>query len=207
MNQERVATLLASGLKPSNVASIVGCSPSRISQLLQEPGFKQLLTAKSAEVEASDVEEKTLNAKYHAAEHSLLNLILEMAPTAELRDVTNALKVVSERQDKLKTRMNPVQQGNVITQQFVQINIPVHSLPEVVINEQRQILSINEQNLAPMTSEGVTSLFKGMKNEPARIPPTATESSSEALSAEGRFGSKDFNSAQQAEAQLYRERT
>lgn len=203
MNQERVATLLASGLKPSNVASIVGCSPARISQLLQEEGFKNLLANKSAEVEASDVEEKTLNAKYHAAEHSLLNLILEMAPTAELRDVTNALKVVSERQDKLKTRMNPVQQGNVITQQFVQINIPVHSLPEVVINEQRQILSINEQNLAPMTSEGVTSLFKGMKNEPARIPPTATESSSEAISAEGRFGSKNFNSAQQAEAQLY----
>ena len=203
MNQERVATLLASGLKPSNVASIVGCSPARISQLLQEEGFKNLLANKSAEVEASDVEEKTLNAKYHAAEHSLLNLILEMAPTAELRDVTNALKVVSERQDKLKTRMNPVQQGNVITQQFVQINIPVHSLPEVVINEQRQILSINEQNLAPMTSEGVTSLFKGMKNEPARFSPTATESSSEALSAEGRFGSKDFNSAQQAEAQLY----
>ena len=181
MNQERVATLLASGLKPSNVASIVGCSPARISQLLQEEGFKNLLANKSAEVEASDVEEKTLNAKYHAAEHSLLNLILEMAPTAELRDVTNALKVVSERQDKLKTRMNPVQQGNVITQQFVQINIPVHSLPEVVINEQRQILSINEQNLAPMTSEGVTSLFKGMKNEPARIPKEAARAIEETL--------------------------
>ena len=84
MNIERITTLLASGLKPSNVASIVGCSPARISQLSADPHFQNLLAAKVAEAEESDVEEKTITAKYIAAEHILLNQIIDMAPVSEL---------------------------------------------------------------------------------------------------------------------------
>ena len=130
MNIDRITTLLASGLKPSNVASIVGCSPARISQLAQDQHFQDLLTSKIAELEADDVEEKTLSSKYHAAEHTLLNQIIEMAPVSELRDVTNALRVVAERQEKAKTRLNPVQ-GTTIINQTVQIAVPSHTLPEI----------------------------------------------------------------------------
>ena len=198
MNIDRITTLLASGLKPSNVASIVGCSPARISQLAQEEHFQNLLAAKIAELEADDVEEKTLSAKYLSAEHTLLNQIIEMAPVSELRDVTAALRVVAERQEKAKIRLNPVQ-GTTIINQTVQIAVPSHTLPEISLTKDLEVISVNTLNLTPLTSEGVTNLFKGMKeakevetarkieekyNEPNRILGAAEEVIAEALQKE-----------------------
>ena len=198
MNIDRITTLLASGLKPSNVASIVGCSPARISQLAQDQHFQDLLQAKTAELEADDVEEKTLSAKYLSAEHTLLNQIIEMAPVSELRDVTAALRVVAERQEKAKTRLNPVQ-GATIINQTVQIAVPSHTLPEISLTKDLEVISVNTLNLAPLTSEGVTNLFKSMKevkdvetarkieekyNEPNRILGAAEEVIAEALQKE-----------------------
>lgn len=168
MNIERITTLLASGLKPSNVASIVGCSPARISQLSQDQHFQDLLAAKVAEAEESDVEEKTITAKYIAAEHILLNQIIDMAPVSELRDVTAALRVVAERQEKAKTRLNPVQ-GTTIINQTVQIAVPSHTLPEISLTKELEVISVNTLNLAPLTSEGVTNLFKNLKADKEAI--------------------------------------
>ena len=168
MNIERITTLLASGLKPSNVASIVGCSPARISQLSADPHFQNLLAAKVAEAEESDVEEKTITAKYIAAEHILLNQIIDMAPVSELRDVTAALRVVAERQEKAKTRLNPVQ-GTTIINQTVQIAVPSHTLPEISLTKELEVISVNTLNLAPLTSEGVTNLFKNLKADKEAI--------------------------------------
>ena len=195
MNIDRITTLLASGLKPSNVASIVGCSPARISQLSADPHFQDLLAAKVAEAEESDVEEKTITAKYIAAEHILLNQIIDMAPVSELRDVTAALRVVAERQEKAKTRLNPVQ-GTTIINQTVQIAVPSHTLPEISLTKELEVISVNTLNLAPLTSEGVTNLFKNLKadkeaiemqkieenaNEQGRILREAEETFGEAL--------------------------
>ena len=189
MNIERITTLLASGLKPSNVASIVGCSPARISQLAQDEKFQNLLQAKIAETEVDDVEEKTITAKYIATEHVLLNQVMEMAPISELRDVTAALRVVAERQEKAKARLNPVQ-GTTIINQTVQIAVPSHTLPEIALTKDMEVISVNTLNLAPLTSEGVTNLFKSMKqekeiqNEPIGIPGAAEEALAETLQKE-----------------------
>ena len=177
MNIERITTLLASGLKPSNVASIVGCSPARISQLSADPHFQDLLSAKIAEAEESDVEEKTITAKYIAAEHILLNQIIDMAPVSELRDVTAALRVVAERQEKAKTRLNPVQ-GTTIINQTVQIAVPSHTLPEISLTKELEVISVNTLNLAPLTSEGVTNLFKNLKADKEAIEMQKIEENS-----------------------------
>ena len=192
MNIERITTLLASGLKPSNVASIVGCSPARISQLSADPHFQDLLSAKVAEAEESDVEEKTITAKYIAAEHILLNQIIDMAPVSELRDVTAALRVVAERQEKAKTRLNPVQ-GTTIINQTVQIAVPSHTLPEISLTKELEVISVNTLNLAPLTSEGVTNLFKNLKAdkeaiEAQRIEENANEQGRILREAEETFG-------------------
>ncbi len=191
MNLDRVATLLASGLKPTHVASIIGCSPARISQLAKDSlEFQNLLALKTAEAEEKDIEDLALNAKYHAAEHQLLDQVLAMAPVSELRDVTNALKVVAERQEKMKIRQNPIQQQAAVLNQIIQISIPVHALPEVSLTKEREVISINNQSLAPLTSQGVTNLFANMKkekdNEPARIPEITEGSFTEALSHQAR---------------------
>lgn len=193
MNLDRLATLLASGLKPANVASIIGCSPARISQIAKESEeFRNLVALKELEFQKDDVEETALSAKYHAAEHQLLDQVLAMAPVSELRDVTNALRVVAERQDKAKTRQNPAIQGQVVLNQVIQIAIPMHTLPEIAMTREREVIAIDNRNLAPLTSTGVTNLFQSLKkekeNELTRIPAPAKESFAEALSNE----TKDF---------------
>jgi hypothetical protein len=160
-------------LKPANVASIVGCSPARISQLAKESEeFRNLLALKEAEAQKDDIEETALSTKYHAAEHALLDQVLSMAPVSELRDVVGALRVVAERQEKVKTRLNPIVQSQPIINQIVQINIPSHALPEVVLTKDYEVVSVDNLNLAPLTSQGVTNLFKNLKekeNEQRRI--------------------------------------
>lgn len=186
MNKERIATLLASGLKPSNVASIVGCTPARITQLAKEDvEFQNILALKTSEAEKEDIEERALSSKYHAVEHQLLDQVLAMAPVSELRDVTAALRVVAERQEKMKLRQNPIQQQQTVVNQVIQIAIPSHSLrtPDVTLSREREITSVDGRNLAPLSSDAVTNLFesikKGKENEPARIPPPTEETSAE----------------------------
>lgn len=178
MNQERAANLLASGISPSQVASIMGVSPARISQLLKEPEFALSLAAKEAEIASGDIEEITLTAKYHAAESALIQQVMEMAPMAELKDVTAALRVVGERRIAKEQARNPIPLGgNTIINNIVQLSLPSHALPEISITKQKEIISIGDRNLAPMTSTGVTNLFKkiGNDHELPRIPESPTE--------------------------------
>jgi hypothetical protein len=193
MNLERLAALLSSGIKPANAASIMGVSPGRISQLLKDSvELQNLISEKEAEIAKQDVEEITLTAKYHTVEHMLLNQILDMAPTSELRDVTSALRIVAERQEKMKQRLNPVVQGNLtINHSVVQIALPTHALPQISYNEQNEVVAINDKTLAPLSSQGVTSLFEQLKNkgashEQARLPSASTEGSGETLSEKAR---------------------
>lgn len=194
MNLDRITTLLASGLKAANVASIVGCSPARITQLLSVPENKLLLDSKIAEFDQKDVEEVAISNKYNAAEHVLLNQIIDMAPVSDLRDVVGALRVVADRQDKAKTRLNPVQASTIINQ-VISIQVPNHSLPEIILNKEGEVTSVNSLNLAPLTSEGVTNLFKTMRsnrdekikereNEQRRIPEFTEGFTSETTSTE-----------------------
>jgi hypothetical protein len=171
MNLDRITTLLASGLKPAQVASIVGISPARISQLAKDnTEFQNLLAAKEAEAREKDIEEIALSGKYHAAEHALLDQVLAMAPVAELRDVTAALRVVAERQEKAHLRKNPIQQSQPVLQQIIQLNIPTHALPEVTVTKELEIIAIDNTSLAPLTSEGVTTLFANMKKDTQNVP-------------------------------------
>ena len=172
MNQtERIATLLATGIPHASVATIVGVSPARISQITKEPEFADLLASKQAEASEKDIEEASLGAKYLEAEHVLLKQVIEMAPISELRDVTAALRVVAERQEKSKSRMNPVLQAAPVFNTLVQLSLPGHAVPELVFAQNREVIAIENRNLAPLSSSGVISLFKGLDNDkPEALP-------------------------------------
>lgn len=164
MNLDRIATLLASGLGTSQVATIVGCSPARISQLQKDEQFQLLLQSKIAETKKTDVEEEALSNKYMAAEHLLLNQVMELAPMADMREVVGALRTVAERQERMKART--AIQAPVIQQQqmVVSISIPAHALkkPEVSINQLGEITAIEGRSLAPMQPSAVIGMFSKM---------------------------------------------
>lgn len=162
MQVERIATLLASGLPHTSVATIVGVSPARISQLLKEEDFQLILANKQSESKEKDQEELNLSAKYLEAEHTLLKQVVEMAPVSELRDITAALRVVAERQEKAKSRMNPIVAQQPVYNTIVQLALPQHAVPEMSFAANREVIAIEDRNLAPLSSTGVIGLFKGM---------------------------------------------
>jgi hypothetical protein len=192
MNQtERIASLLATGIPHTSVATIVGISPGRVSQLLKEESFQTLLAEKQTEAAEKDTEETNLSAKYLEAEHILLKQVIEMAPVSELRDVTAALRVVAERQEKAKTRTTPILQQSPVYNTIVQLGLPAHAVPELSFGQNREVTAIENRNLAPLGSAGVLGLFNSMrahtnkqegdKYEPARTLEEATGSPPEAL--------------------------
>lgn len=189
MHHERIATLLASNLKPADISSIVGITPSRISQIMKEDGFNELYLAKLAEMKEKDQEELSLSAKYLVAEHSLIDQVTQLAPQSELRDVTAALRVIVERQDRTKQRMNPILQGQPVYNTYVQLNMPVQAVPNLEMSARKEIISVNGRNLTPLSSEGVISLFKEKEIENhanehnnERVSGSPKESAKEALS-------------------------
>lgn len=169
---DRIATLLASGLKPQQVSSIVGVSPSRVSQIAASPDFAAILTLKQAEVNKKNIETEAISAKYLTAEHILVDQIINLASSAELRDATMALKAVAERQDRAAARANPVHAAQVTVQHIVQLNLPTHALPEITLSANNEVMSIDDKSMAPLTSDGVQNLFSRMKenkNDSGRI--------------------------------------
>lgn len=184
MNLERIASLAASGLKNSQIATIVGLTPARITQISAQEDFKLLLADKSVEANKTFSEQAALDGKYLSVEHNLLNAIEERIPSAELRDVTAALRTITERQYRKQQLANPAQTAAAqITQNIVQINLPSHAIPQFTVNSDNEITAIDSQTLAPLSSKGVEALFKRMKegeqNEPARISISPEGSSEE----------------------------
>lgn len=172
MNQtERIASLLATGIPHTSVATIVGISPGRVSQLLKEESFQTLLAEKQAETAEKDTEETNLSAKYLEAEHILLKQVIEMAPVSELRDVTAALRVVAERQEKAKTRTTPILQQSPVYNTIVQLGLPAHAVPELSFGQNREVTAIENRNLAPLGSAGVLGLFQKMSSSNANAAP------------------------------------
>lgn len=170
--QEKIAKLLAQGLKPAQVASIVGCTPAYLSQLSKEEAFKQLLAQEiaSANTVSDLAEEELLNTKYLAAEHALLNQITESVALMEPRDQIRALDVISARQGRQADRLARLrlpQQQALTMNNYVQLTLPVHSVPEYKINAEGEIISIDNQPMAALSSQAVKQLFTTLKETPA----------------------------------------
>ena len=173
----RIAALHASGLNAAQISSIVGVSPSRISQIVATDDYKSLLAVKREETEKENLEETAISAKYLSAEHALIDQMLSMAPSSELRDVTAALRVVAERQERAATRKTPIHAATVTNNQIIQLVLPSHALPELSISKTNEITAIAQQSIAPLNSGGVTALFNALrsKGEQNDFPGTIIE--------------------------------
>lgn len=165
--RDRILSYLSSGIKPAQVATIVGCSPGYISQLLKEESFITELNDLVLQ-KPEDAEEKDLDNKYISLEHNILKQVENAIIGAELPALTRALEVVAKRQDLRMQRKNPAQQSNPLGTShfsFITVSLPNHALPPPVIllNEQKEILAINSKSLAPMSSDSVKGLFETIK--------------------------------------------
>lgn len=169
--KDRIKALLIGGLKASEVASVVGCTPAYISQLLAEEDFKKEVEAGRILEAKEKTEEQHIEQRYQNLEHKLISAISEDLPNAEFGQKLRALDTVGRRLDerrKIRLPMvNPLPHApSSTTYAIINIGLPAHAIPTpapiVEMNEQREIVAIDNQALAPLSSTGVKSIFEQM---------------------------------------------
>jgi transcriptional regulator with XRE-family HTH domain len=187
-NKARIASYLAQGLKPSQVCSIVGVTAAYISQLLKEAKenpdgeFAKLLqeyASKEAEVFSED---KALTNKYMSIEHTILNAIEGQLAFAELPALSRALEVVANRQEKRLQRLTaPRDPNGTVIHNVIQLTIPAHAIPEHVISSNKEVVAIGNQQLAPLSADGVKNLFSQIQASKQAVlaSPVTIENGSE----------------------------
>jgi hypothetical protein len=187
--QQRIVSFLAQGLSKAQVGTIVGCSPSYITQLGEQEDFKEALVLASAEVAEQNDEDQNISTKYLAVEHKVLKTIEDQLMHAEFPQLVQALKVIGERQEKRAARKAGLpahgQVNNLIQHNTTILNIPAHAIPEYQVDSQGQVISIGDRVMAPMGAAGVKSLFSSLDDKKGKALTVDYKTLEEANSAQG----------------------
>lgn len=162
--RERIKKLLIGGLKASEIVSIVGCSPSYISQLLHEEDFRNEVEAGMIADQGEKKEEEHLDVRYQNTEHKLLTAMEASLVEASLSEISRALEVVGKRRDMRKQGLAPAPAGTTFVQNVISLTLPAHAIqnhqPVVSLNNMQEIIAIDAKPLAPMSSIGVKNMFE-----------------------------------------------
>lgn len=177
--RDKILTYMAQGVKATQIASIVGCTPSYVAQLGKDEGFLKDLAEARAVAQQNDVDEDTvLTNKYMVMEHKILDSMEAAMALAELPALTRALEVIATRQEKRALRLATPAGGNT-TNVIVNLTMPSHAVPEYQVNAQKEVVAIGNKAISPMSSAGVQNLFKQLAAQRAaeavqqQIPETA----------------------------------
>lgn len=185
--QDRIAGLLVQGMKPAMVASIVGCDPSYISQLLKDEAFlyhlqelnKELVEGEVIEeASAEDRKQETLFLadKMLAAEHHALDKILKEMPYLSGRDAVVALDVIGKRKDATLAQAfgpkgilpaAPAVAGHTTVQ--VTLTVPNICIPELTLSSNNEIISIGERSVAAMPTATLKQMLAKADEPPLEV--------------------------------------
>ena len=109
-------------------------------------------------------------------EHKLLASMEGALADAKLSEITRALEVVAKRQIDTKALNRPAPQTTNVT--MVSLTLPATSrihVPQVVMNETQEVVAIGNDVLAPMSSEGVKSMFQQLKERKQNVTADAIQ--------------------------------
>ena len=162
---EKLAMLLAQGIQPTQAASSVGISDGRLSQLwkAEDGKLKNLVIEKKALLPSSKAQD-SLDSQYQDAESKLLKQLVADAPAAEFRELTGALKVVAERNDRHNSKVPKASETTNV--QMVCLTLPTHVIQQqekvISTSSNNEIISVDQNELAPMSSKNVAELFDSL---------------------------------------------
>jgi len=159
MDQLAIAKYLAQGLSQVQVASIMGCTPSYISQLVEQENVKELILFEQKRIEI-EKEDAVQEYKYTSLEKKAQDYLEDQMPFAEYKDVLKLLEILNRRKEKPAPQIINNTQINV-----TKLSIPAAAMPEFTVNAQNEVIGIGEKSLAPMSSAGVKEMFSNMRKK------------------------------------------
>lgn len=165
---DRIANLLASGMKPVMVARIVGVTDSYISQLQADPDFKSALEdlkAEKAEQNSTEAEEDSiLKDKLKGAEHRIVDHILSRLDMMADGHAIAALRTIGDRHDaarkhNLLTQAPALAGSQMATVRMVELTMPACAVPELILGKNKEIVSIGGREITPMPINALQNLI------------------------------------------------
>jgi len=156
--ETKALNLLGQGFAPEMVASAIGVSPSRISQLLSQDGFAEQVAAARFQNLASQTER---DSKYDTLEDQLLErlskslgMLFDPLKIAKLLQVVNAAK-----------RRGAAAPENITPQStVVNLNMPTQIFQQFTTNVNNQVIKAGSQELVTMQSGRMRELLESRKS-------------------------------------------
>ena len=147
--EDRAMHLLGSGVPAESVASALGVTPSRISQLLAEESFsKKVASLRYESLQKHNVRD----GKYDSLEDSLLVKLERSLPLmVKPESILKAISVVNGA--KRRGQSAPEQVNN--QQNIVNIILPSVIADKFTVNAENQVTSAGEQDLITMQSSSL----------------------------------------------------
>jgi len=153
-NEERILSLLGQGLSETTVASAVGVTVARISQMLSDEVFRE----KVAELRYTNLAAATgRDNKYDKIEDTLLgklenSLGLMFRPV----EILKALQIINSA----KRRGQGTPEHMISNQSVIQLQIPTKVVNNFLMSSNRQVVSAGEQDLVTMQSSRLLEQLK-----------------------------------------------
>jgi len=157
--EDRALSLLGSGVSAEAVATALGVSPARISQLLANPIFADQVTALRYEnLQKHNVRDN----KYDTLEDKLLTRLEgKLDLLFKPRDILNAIQVVNNA----KRRGQSAPEQITDQQTIVTLLIPTQIKQKFVTNITNQVVKAGDQSLVTMQSGNLLDITK-QKEDP-----------------------------------------
>ena len=150
--EERALQLLGSGCSPEIVASAVGCTVSRISQLLSDPEFTaQVATLRFTALQKHNITDN----KYDEMEDRLLDKLKDIIPLISM-DPMKLLRAISVI-NAAKRRGISAPEQITAQQTVVQLIIPNVIMQKFTTNINNQVIHAGEQTLETIPSHMLAS--------------------------------------------------
>lgn len=164
--ESRALTLLGQGFAPETVATAIGVSAARISQLLSQDEFAQAVAELRYKQLASHTER---DSKYDTLEDQILDrlkqslsMVFDPMKLAKLLSVVNSAK-----------RRGAAAPEHLTTQQtVVQLNIPTQILQQFQVNLANQVVKAGQQDLITVQSANMSKLLAQMQPQLLSNQPT-----------------------------------
>lgn len=176
--EDRALSLLGQGLGAEAVASAVGVTVSRISQLLSQPEF----AAKVSSLRYDNLaKHNSRDNAYDALEDTLVEKLKENLPfMMRPMEILKAISVVNAA----KRRGSSAPESIVSQQTVVQLVMPTQIIQSFTTNINNQVVKAGTQDLVTVQSSNMDSLLSQMKKGAQNVSiPHFPGSSSDAASA------------------------
>ena len=165
---DRIANLLVAGHTATNIAKLTGVSPSYISNLKNDPDFvihlEALAQEKLEEANDSNFEQEIYHDKLAAAEHKIVDHIIERLPYMADNHAILALNTVGSRRDAMQKAnlmgaINGAASKGGATIRMVEILIPAVAAPDIVLGKNNEVISIGARAIAPMPTAALQRMM------------------------------------------------